>query len=65
MAKNTLQLSTMFGENIEIYFSEIAKNTLQFSTLVGENFEIYLSEIAKKMQKLLFTYSRRKILLNG
>ena len=37
----------MVGENVEIYFSEMAKNALQSSTMVGENFEIYFSKMGK------------------
>ena len=37
MAKNGLKLSTMVGENFEIYLSEMAKNGLKLSTMVGEN----------------------------
>jgi hypothetical protein len=38
MAKNDLKLSTLFGENCEIYFYEMGKNDLKLSTMVGENF---------------------------
>ena len=31
MAKNGLKLSTMVGENFEIYMSEMAKNGLKFT----------------------------------
>ena len=43
MAKNALKLTTMVGENFEIYLSQIAKNALKLSTMVGEIFKIYLS----------------------
>ena len=42
MAKNALKLSTMVGENFEIYLPQMAKNALKLFTMVGENFEIYL-----------------------
>ena len=42
MAKNALKLSTMVGENFEIYSPQMAKNALKLSTMVGENIEIYL-----------------------
>ena len=32
----------MFGENFEIYFSQMAKNAFILYTMVGESFEIYL-----------------------
>ena len=41
MSKNDLKLSTMVGENFEIYLSQMAKNDLKLSTMVGEIFEIY------------------------
>ena len=53
MAKNGLRLSTMVGENFEIYLSEMAKNELKLSTMVGENFEIYLSEMPKNGLKVV------------
>ena len=40
MAKYALKLSTMVGENSEIYFPQIAKNALKLSTMVGEIYEI-------------------------
>ena len=40
MAKNALKLSTMVGENFNIYLSEMAKNALKYSTMVGEYFKI-------------------------
>ena len=43
MAKTDLKLSTIVGENFEIYLFQVAKNALILSTMVGENFEIYLS----------------------
>ena len=46
MAKNTLKLSTMVGENFEIHLSQMAINAPKLSTMVGENFEIHLSEMA-------------------
>ena len=52
MAKNTLKLSTMVGENFEFYLSQMAKNTLKLSTMVGEKFEFYLSQMAKNTLKL-------------
>ena len=54
MAKNGLKSSTMFGENFEMYLSEMAKNELKLSTMVEENFEIYLSEMAKKQTKIVY-----------
>ena len=38
MAKNAFKLSTMVGENFEIYFSQMAKNAFKLSTMVGEHF---------------------------
>ena len=38
MAKNGLKLSTVVGEILENYMSEMAKNGLN-STMVGENLE--------------------------
>ena len=53
MAKNTFnKLSTMVGENFEIYMSQMAKNALKLSTMVGEMFKIYLSQMAKNALKL-------------
>ena len=49
---NAFKLSTMVGENFEIYMSQMAKNALKLSTMVGENFEIYMSQIAKNTLKL-------------
>ena len=43
MATNALKLSTMVGENLEIYLSQMATNALKLSTMVGENLDIYLS----------------------
>ena len=40
IAKNAFKLSTMVGENFEIYLSQMAENALKLSTIVGENFEI-------------------------
>ena len=40
MAKNVFKISTMVGENFEIYTSEMAKNAFKISTMVGEIFEI-------------------------
>ena len=51
MAKNDLKLSTMVGENFEIYLSQVAKNDLKLS-MVRENFEIYLSQMAKNDLKI-------------
>ena len=39
MAKNGSKLSTMVGEDFEIYLYEMAKNSIKLSTMVGENFE--------------------------
>ena len=36
MAKNALKLSTMFGEDFEIYLHQMIKNALNLSTMVGE-----------------------------
>ena len=47
MAKSALKLSTMVGENFEIYCSQMAKNAFKLSTMVGDIFEIYLPEMAK------------------
>ena len=46
-AKNIFKLSTMVGENFEIYMPQIAKTGHRLSTMVGENFEIYMTQIAK------------------
>ena len=46
MAKHTLKLSTMIGENFEIDLSELAKTALKLS-MVGEHFVIYSSQLAK------------------
>ena len=35
-----LTLSTMFGENFEICWPQMARNTLKLFTMVGEKFEI-------------------------
>jgi len=43
VAKNAFKLSTMVGENFEIYRSQVAKNAFKLSTMVGEKIEIYLS----------------------
>ena len=40
--KNTLKLSTMVGENFEIYSSQVDK-TLKSYTMVGEKFKMYSS----------------------
>ena len=47
MGKFALKLSTIFGENFEIYLSQMAKIAFKLSTRVGEKFEIYLSQMAK------------------
>ena len=47
MAKNYLKLSTIVGENFEIYFSQMANNDLKLSTMGGENFEMYITQILK------------------
>ena len=52
MAKNAFKLSTIVGENFEIYFSQMAKNALKLSLMVGGKFEIYSSQIAKNAFKL-------------
>ena len=62
MAKNTLKLSTIVGENFEIYMSQMAKNTLKLSTMIGENFEIYTSQMAKNALKNIFEIQICKIL---
>jgi len=41
MTKNAFKLSTMVGENFEIYLSQMTKNAFKLSTMVGEKFEIY------------------------
>ena len=50
MAKNVLKLSTMVGENFEIYLYQMAKNAFKLSNMVGETFEIYFSQMAKNIQ---------------
>ena len=40
MAKNSLKLSNMVGENLEIGWPQMARNSLKLSTMVGENLEI-------------------------
>ena len=45
MVANFIKLSTMVGENLEIYLCQIAADALKLSTTVGENFEIYLCQI--------------------
>ena len=35
----------MFGENFEIYWSQVTKNSFKLSTMDGENFEIYWSQV--------------------
>jgi cellulose synthase/poly-beta-1,6-N-acetylglucosamine synthase-like glycosyltransferase len=52
MAKNDLTLSSMVGENLEIYYSQMAKIDLKLPTMVGENFENHLSQLAKNDLKL-------------
>ena len=39
----TQKISTMVGENFEIYMFQMAKNAPKLSTMIGENFGIYLS----------------------
>ena len=41
----------MFGENFEMYISQMAKKAFKLSTMVGENFEIYVSQMAKNAFK--------------
>ena len=36
----------MFGENFEIYMTEMDINALYSSTMVRENLEIYMTEMA-------------------
>ena len=38
VSNSSLKLSTMIGENFEIYSSQMAKNALTLSTMVGEMF---------------------------
>ena len=40
MTENHPILSTMAGENSDIYVSQMSKTHLKSSTMVGENFEI-------------------------
>ena len=42
----------MFGENFEIYLSQVRKSTFKFSTVLGESFKIYLSRVLKSAFKL-------------
>ena len=41
MAKNVLKLSTMVGENFEIYYSQIAKNDLKHQNFFPESTHIF------------------------
>ena len=43
MAKTDLKLSTMVGENFEIYLSQMAKMAFKLSTVVGENLYIIVN----------------------
>ena len=47
MPKNGPKLSTMIGENFEIYMCKIAIIAYKLSTMVGENFENYISQMAR------------------
>ena len=46
-SQNIHKLSTMVGENYDIYFSQMAKYALKLLTMLGENFDIYLPRMAK------------------
>ena len=45
-------LSTMVGENFDIYSSQMAEYALELSTMVEENFEIYWLQMVKYARKL-------------
>ena len=47
MAATALKLSTMVGENLEIYLSQMATNALKLSTMVGEFIDLLVSEEEK------------------
>ena len=51
IARNLFKLSTMVGENFEIYMSEMANNTLKLSTMVGENFNSYIAATNEQINK--------------
>ena len=55
------KLSTMVGENFEIYTSQMARMGFKLSTMVGENFEIYTSQMARMafIVKYIFNYHVR------
>ena len=38
MAKNAFKLSTIVGENFEIYLPQMVKNAFKLPIMVGENF---------------------------
>ena len=58
VSKNVFKLSTMVGENFEIYSCQVAKNTFKLSTMnCGENYE---QQIFSKLLKL-FRYSIIKV----
>ena len=44
MSKN-IKLSTMVGENFEIFFCEMSKIAFKLSTMVGENFEDFMPNL--------------------
>ena len=47
MATNALKLSTMVGEYLEIYLSQMATNTLKLTTMVVELINSLVSEEEK------------------
>ena len=53
-ANIALKVSTMVGENFEIYLSQVAKIALKLSIIVRENFEIYLFQMAKNVLKIKY-----------
>ena len=50
MARMTFKLSTMIGENFEIYTSQMARMAFNLSTMIGENFEIYTTSSRMAIQ---------------
>ena len=59
MDKNDVKLSTMVGENFEIYYPQMAKNDLKWSTMVGENLKFYLFQMGKNDVIIIHHGSRK------
>ena len=50
--RNALELSTMVGENFEMYWTKVVRNALQLSTMVGNFLEMYWTKVARNALQL-------------